>query len=276
MFGVRVNACLFVVVVLQNRHRIFFNFTNLNDLRGTDSVHLRFPSEHLIEYKRKAVIMKIRFKNSSLGLVLVAAVAAFGAIGTSAQIAPIGAAATTMSIEGVPNAGSITSNLFRGAQPHDSSYADLRKLGMNIIVDLRDENGEVSAEKKAVEAAGMKFVSLPWHGGGLPSRDQILTYFSLLRDNPDQKIFLHCQYGADRTGVMVALYRIAVDHWTSEQAIKEMKDFHYHSFMLPHLAKYVKAFPATLAADPSLAGAIPGARPAQPVAAAAVAAKSNQ
>jgi hypothetical protein len=115
----------------------------------------------------------------------------------------------------------------------------------------------------------MKFVNLPWNGAGLPSRDEILTFFTLLRDNPDKKIFLHCQYGADRTGVMVALYRIAVDHWTSEQAITEMKDFHYHSFMLPHLAKYVKAFPAALASDPSLAGAIPGARPAVPVAQAA-------
>ena len=210
--------------------------------------------------------MQIRLKNGSLGLVLVAAVAAFGAIGTSAQIAPVGAPATILSIQGVPNAGSIASNFFRGAQPHDSSYADLQKLGMNIIVDLRDEHGEVDAEKKAVEAAGMRFVSLPWHGGGLPSHDQLLAFFSLLRDNPDQKIFLHCQYGADRTGVMVALYRIAVDHWTSDQAVKEMKDFHYHSFMLPHLAKYVKAFPAALAADPLLAGVMPGMKLGQPVA----------
>jgi hypothetical protein len=45
-----------------------------------------------------------------------------------------------------------------------------------------------------------------------------------------------------------------------------MKDFHYHSFTLPHLAKYVKAFPAALAADPSMASAVPGARPSAPVA----------
>jgi tyrosine-protein phosphatase SIW14 len=137
------------------------------------------------------------------------------------------------------------------------------------VVDFRGEGGEVSAEKKSVEALGMKFVSLPWNGAGLPSRDELLTFFTLLRDNPDQKVFIHCEYGADRTGVMIALYRIAVDHWTPSQAISEMKDFHYHSFMLPHLAKYVKAFPAALAADPSLAGAVPAARPSAPVAKAA-------
>jgi hypothetical protein len=183
-----------------------------------------------------------------------------------AQVAPIGATGTFVAIPGVPNAGNVTGNLFRGAQPKDSAYAGLQKLGMNIVVDLRGESGEVSNEKKAVESLGMKFVNLPWSGTSLPSRDQLLTFFTLLRDNPDKKIFLHCQYGADRTGVMIALYRIAVDHWTSEQAITEMKNFHYHSFMLPHLAKYVKDFPAALLADPSLAGAVPGARPAQPAA----------
>jgi tyrosine-protein phosphatase SIW14 len=209
--------------------------------------------------------MRLRLKNRSLAVAALAAVASFAAVSTSAQIAPIGAPAAVMVIQGVPNAGNINGTLFRGAQPHDSAYADLQKLGMSIVVDLRGESGEVSAEKKSVESLGMKFVNLPWNGAGLPSRDELLTFFTLLRDNPDQKIFLHCQYGADRTGVMIALYRIAVDHWTPEQAIAEMHEFHYHSFTLPHLAKYVKAFPAALAADPSLAGAVPAARPAAPV-----------
>jgi tyrosine-protein phosphatase SIW14 len=205
--------------------------------------------------------MSLRLKKRSLAIGLVAAFASFAAISTYAQIEPIGARASSMTIQGVPNAGSVTSTLFRGAQPNNLAYAGLQKLGMNIVVDFRGEGGEVTAEKKSVEALGMKFVSLPWNGGALPSRDELLTFFTLLRDNPDQKVFIHCQYGADRTGVMIALYRIAVDHWTAEQAISEMKEFHYHSFMLPHLAKYVKAFPATLAADPSLAGAVPAARP---------------
>jgi tyrosine-protein phosphatase SIW14 len=210
--------------------------------------------------------MRLVLKTRSMIVTFAAAVALISAGSARSQVSPTGATGVFVAIPGVPNAGSVTGNLFRGAQPKDSAYADLQKLGMNIVVDLRGESGEVSSEKKAVEQMGMKFVSLPWSGAGLPSRDELLTYFTLLRDNPDKKIFLHCQYGADRTGVMIALYRIAVDHWTAEQAIKEMKDFHYHSFMLPHLAKYVKAFPAELAADPSLAGAVPAARPVQPAA----------
>lgn len=214
--------------------------------------------------------MSLRLKNRLLAIVVVAAFASFAAISTGAQIAPIGSRATSLTIQGVPNAGSVTGTLFRGAQPTGNAFADLQKLGMNIVVDFRGEGGEVNAEKKSVESLGMKFVSLPWNGGSIPTRDEILTFFTLLRDNPDQKVFIHCEYGADRTGVMIALYRIAVDHWTPQQAISEMKDFHYHSFMLPHLAKYVKAFPAALAADPSMASAVPGARPSTPVVKAAV------
>jgi len=213
--------------------------------------------------------MRLQFKIRSLAVAFLAALALIPA-SASGQIAPIGERATTITIPGIPNAGSITAKLFRGAQPNSSAYAGLQKLGMNIVVDFRGEGGEVSAEKKSVEELGMKFVNLPWNGAGLPSRDELLTFFTLLRENPDQKIFLHCQYGADRTGVMIALYRIAVDHWSPEQAISEMKEFHYHSFMLPHLAKYVRAFPAALAADPSLAGAVPGARPGEPVAKAGI------
>jgi tyrosine-protein phosphatase SIW14 len=209
--------------------------------------------------------MNLQLKKRSLAIVIGAALASFAAIPSVAQIAPMGEHATSITIPGVPNAGSITPALFRGAQPDSSAYAGLQKLGMTIVVDLRGEGGEVSAEKKSVEALGMKFVSLPWKGAGIPPRDELLSFFTMLRDNPEQKVFIHCQYGADRTGVMIALYRIAVDHWTAEQAISEMKEFHYHSFMLPHLAKYVKAFPAALAADPSLAGAVPGARPGVPV-----------
>nr|HEV7954813.1 tyrosine-protein phosphatase [Candidatus Acidoferrales bacterium] len=210
--------------------------------------------------------MSLRPKKRLMAMVMVAAFASFAAISANAQIAPTGARATSMAIQGVPNAGSVTGTLFRGAQPTGNAFADLQKLGMNIVVDFRGEGGEVTAEKKSVESLGMKFVSLPWSGGSIPTRDEILTFFTLLRDNPDKKIFIHCEYGADRTGVMIALFRIAVDHWTPEQAISEMKDFHYHSFMLPHLAKYVKAFPAALAADPSMASAVPGARPSPPVA----------
>ena len=44
----------------------------------------------------------------------------------------------------------------------------------------------------------------------------------------NQKVFVHCYFGDDRTGTMVATYRIAMDQWTSDEAYNEMRAYHFH------------------------------------------------
>jgi len=183
-----------------------------------------------------------------------------------AQIGRTGDPAKNIQVSGVMNAASIATNLYRGAQPTLAGFSELHKLGVDIVVDFRDETSEIKLEKKSVELQGMKFVSVPWRGDSLPTHDELMTFFKLLRDNPDKKIFIHCEYGKDRTGVMSAIYRIAVEHWSADQSIAEMKEFHYDRARLPHLAHYVRAFPALLDADTSLAKVIPAPRAsAQPI-----------
>ena len=44
-------------------------------------------------------------------------------------------------------------------------------------------------------------------------------------------VLVHCLHGADRTGTMCAVYRIAVQGWTKDEAIREMTEggFNFHS-----------------------------------------------
>jgi protein tyrosine/serine phosphatase len=201
--------------------------------------------------------MNLRPKTRSYTLALLCASAAFTSTSTLAQIGRTGDPARNIQIVGVPNAASFAPTLYRGAQPTPEGFAALHKLGIDIVVDFRDEPSEIKLEKKSVESQGMRFVSVPWKGDALPTNDQLVTFFKLLHDNPDKEIFIHCEYGKDRTGVMAALYRIAVEHWSADQSISEMRDFHYNSARLPHLARYVRAFPAMLDANTSLAKVIP-------------------
>jgi tyrosine-protein phosphatase SIW14 len=157
-----------------------------------------------------------------------------------------------ISISSLPNAAEVTPNLYRGAQPDPSGYAQLKNLGIEVVVDFREEKSEVKDEQARVSAAGMRFVSIPWSPLNNPTRAQIISFFSVLRDNPQKKIFVHCEAGSDRTGVMIALYRIELDHWTTEQALAEMKLFRFHNVLYAHLARYVRAFPAAVIADPAL------------------------
>jgi tyrosine-protein phosphatase SIW14 len=212
--------------------------------------------------------MRLQWKIWMFAAALCCVAGVLASISAFAQIGRIGEPAKIVQVPGVTNAASIATNLYRGAQPSLDGFAGLHKLGVDIVVDFRDETNEIKLEKKSVESQGMKFVSVPWRGDALPTHDELVTFFKLLRDNPDKKIFIHCEYGKDRTGVMSALYRIAVEHWSADQSIAEMKEFHYDRARLPHLARYVRAFPAMLDADTSLAKVIPGPRaavqPAQP------------
>jgi protein tyrosine/serine phosphatase len=74
----------------------------------------------------------------------------------------------------------------------------------------------------------------------------------LLRENPDKKVFVHCERGAERTGVMVASYRMSRDRWTPNQALDEMEAFRFRGLRFRHLKEFVREFPALLLTDPFL------------------------
>ncbi len=156
-----------------------------------------------------------------------------------------------LSLEGIANFGRISDHLYRGAQPSDEGFAALKKLGVNT--DVRFSLGEEgsAAERRVVEGLGMHFVNLPWSAVHQPTPDEVVTFLSLLRDHPDRTVFVHCKAGSDRTGVMIALSRITLDHWTVAQALDEMKAFHFRPLFLPNLETYVETFPARLTTDPN-------------------------
>lgn len=149
-------------------------------------------------------------------------------------------------VQGLPNFGSVSDFLFRGAQPTMAGYSALRNMGISVVVNFRDESDETAAEKRQVESTGMKYVSIPWNEFDEPSNRQVAEFLALLRANPDSKIFVHCKAGADRTGVMVAAYRIVLEHKAVAEAVAEMHRYHYHAFFLPHLERYVKLLPHLL------------------------------
>jgi tyrosine-protein phosphatase SIW14 len=157
-------------------------------------------------------------------------------------------------INGIPNAGKITEVLYRGAQPREVGFSELKILGVATIVDLRQEDRETIAwERKHVESLGMRFVHIPVNGWSPPSDEQVAQFLFLLRDNPGQKIFVHCRFGDDRTSVFIAAYRMAMEKWPSEQAIKEMYFFGFNGFWHPSMKVFVHDFPSHLTNVPAFA-----------------------
>ncbi len=125
----------------------------------------------------------------------------------------------------------------------------LAKMGINIVVDT----GRSKGDEKQIKQLGMRYVSLAWYCP-FPKDDVFARFLKLIKENPDKKIFVHCRLGNDRTGMMIAAYRMDGQGWTAEQAMKEMHFFGYtavHHLMCPGLAGYEKSFPERLKESPA-------------------------
>lgn len=159
--------------------------------------------------------------------------------------------ARRQNIVGIPNFGEVTSDLYRGGQPTPQGLRTLAKMGVNVIVDIRLTGAD--RERQEANQLGMQLIALPWHC--LFPKDEVFAKFlKLLRDNRGKKVFVHCRYGDDRTGMMIAAYRMAEQGWTPKEAEKEMDKFGFHRTLCPSLVGYEKNFPKRLKKDPVFEG----------------------
>src|SRR5579872_2738454 len=132
-------------------------------------------------------------------------------------------AADAIEAPGVPNFHTVDEHLYRGAQPSQEGFKNLAKLGVKVILDLREGREHAILEKKTVEAEGMKYINVPMRGLNAPTDEQIGTIINLLGDSSGWPVFVHCRRGADRTGTVIACYRISHDHWQNDKALHEAK-----------------------------------------------------
>jgi protein tyrosine phosphatase (PTP) superfamily phosphohydrolase (DUF442 family) len=157
-------------------------------------------------------------------------------------------------IQGIRNSGKINDHLYRGAQPKPPGLLELKKIGITMIVDLRAEDrSKANWEQNKAESLGMRFVHIPVGGWSPPTNDQVAQFLSIFRENPQEKVFVHCHFGDDRTGVFVAAYRMAFDKFLSDEALHEMYLFGFNGAWHPSMATFVHDFPAQLNTAPSLA-----------------------
>jgi hypothetical protein len=156
--------------------------------------------------------------------------------------------ATRSKVMGISNFAKVTPFLYRGGQPQAIGFQELKKMDVDIVVDLRLTGKD--KERDQVSKLGMQYISIPWHCL-FPKDETFVRFLKVLRDNPNKKIFVHCRYGDDRTGMAIAAYRMAMEGWTAEEARNEMNKFGYHNMACSSLAGYEKSFPRRLKTNPA-------------------------
>lgn len=118
---------------------------------------------------------------------------------------------------GVPNLHRVSDDLYRGAQPTAEGMAELKRMGIRTVINLRSfhsDRDEIGETGLAYEHIYMK----TWH----PEDKEIVRFLQIVMDERRTPVFVHCQRGADRTGAMCAVYRVVVEGWSRDEAIREM------------------------------------------------------
>lgn len=136
----------------------------------------------------------------------------------------------------------VNDRLYRSAQPDKDEFTTLKNKGVKTVINLRNTDDKAEDEKKLVESLGLRYFNVPFERHGSPTDEQIEKVLSII-ENSEGVVLVHCKYGSDRTGVVVAIYRIKHDGWTSEQAIKEAEK-HGMKFWQHGMKNYIKQYAA--------------------------------
>lgn len=133
--------------------------------------------------------------------------------------------------------------LFRGGQPEPDELTELKDLGVRTIVCLRWNSSAIEDERTRAIELGFDFVYLPLTYWILPKPNEISQFFDILDDEARRPVFLHCKHGSDRTGMLIAYFRIARCGWSADQAYREMEAAGFHKIRMRHFKWAVYAFP---------------------------------
>jgi len=125
----------------------------------------------------------------------------------------------------LPNFHLVNSNLYRGGQPETGGLEQLKKLGVKTIINLRDDDERARAEKTEAESMGFRYFNIPFASFDRPSDEAVDEVLKLLTSQENSPLFIHCKRGSDRTGTVIAIYRIEHDGWDGEKAKAEAKRY---------------------------------------------------
>lgn len=169
---------------------------------------------------------RVRFLIAALSLALAAATFAAGRPATWAS-----------PVAGVPvgNFYRVEPDLYRSAQPDAEGFQALAAHGIKCVLDVAGGRGD----GKAAHGTPLRLVHVSLRAWDLRD-DRVLEALRVLTDPANRPVLIHCKHGADRTGAILALYRVVVEGWSKEDAVREMRDggYHFHSIW-SNLVEYV-------------------------------------
>ena len=142
--------------------------------------------------------------------------------------------ATPIEQTALPNLHRVSPAIYRSAQPRDGAQAAVDALGIKSVISLRwsEDTPKLLPNAKRIHA--------PIESWDV-DHEEVMRALRALLDPANQPVLLHCRHGADRTGTVIAAYRMLVDNWSADDAIVEMREggYNYHA-MWKNMIRYLR------------------------------------
>ena len=144
--------------------------------------------------------------------------------------------ATPIQMQGAGNFYKVTDHLYRSEQPIEEGMENLKKMGIKTVINLRAFHSDLDEIKKTGllnEELSVK----TWH----IEDEDVIRVLRIIRERENGPFLMHCWHGADRLGVMCAMFRIVEQGWTKDEAIQEMVEggYGFHA-VWSNIIEYVK------------------------------------
>jgi protein tyrosine/serine phosphatase len=145
--------------------------------------------------------------------------------------------AQPIALDGVPNLHRLTPTLYRSEQPTALGFRNLEKMGIRTVINLRAFNSD-DDEVRGTSLRTERVKILTWD----VDDDHVIDVMRMLQKTENGPFLIHCQHGADRTGLMSAMYRVLEQGWTVDDAVAELTGggYGYHA-MWKNILRYVRS-----------------------------------
>ncbi len=142
----------------------------------------------------------------------------------------------------ITNFDEVEPGFYRSGCLLNNSYPYLKEAGIKTVINFIDHKSQVKKETEKLKELGIEEISIPWNGFDYPKDEDVQKFIQIVKDPAKHPVLIHCKRGAERTGLMVACYRVAVNGWGADRAYEEMKAHSFRGVWYGHLKKYLYNF----------------------------------
>ncbi|WP_052825928.1 dual specificity protein phosphatase family protein [Neotamlana nanhaiensis] len=125
----------------------------------------------------------------------------------------------------------VSDSIYRSEQPSKKGFSEIETMGIKTVLNFRrkwDDSNKAKHTDLILKHVKLKSKTL--------TEAEVLQVLKII-DKAEKPLLIHCWHGSDRTGVMIAAYRIIFENWSKTDAINEFRksEFGYHENWYPNL-----------------------------------------